>query len=98
MFTLSLVQLPYQPPKRKRRQTPAKVFTQCMACGSKDLLTIEEEVQCMGCDWNSCLVHVEAGGFDNFLSKANRQTSKVVRALKAEETITTETITDAVGA
>lgn len=51
--------------KRSRPKAPSEVFNQCLSCGSKELLRIEPDLQCMRCDWNTFAAHVDAGGFDS---------------------------------
>lgn len=45
-------------------KAPRDVFTQCIACGCKELLYVDRDVICMKCDWNSLKADVEAGGFE----------------------------------
>jgi len=78
--------------KRPRPKSPSDVFDHCLSCGSKDLLRIDPDLQCMRCDWNTFQAHVDAGGFDiNVMANSERRPAFAVVEPLIEQTEHIET-------
>ena len=50
--------------KKSKSKNPNQIISQCPCCGSKDLITIEVDVLCTNCSWDSLEAHVYAGALD----------------------------------
>lgn len=50
--------------KKSKNKNPNQTFHQCPCCGSKDLVTVEIDVLCTECSWDSLEAHISAGALD----------------------------------
>ena len=71
----------------------------CPSCGTDDLIQLDEDFFCYQCDWNSILVHVNAGTVNDlihqyetrlkedpdFLEREERQRQSIGEALVQKE-------------
>lgn len=50
--------------RKSKTKNPIQTFHQCPCCKSTDLITIEIDVLCTQCSWDSLEAHIEAGALD----------------------------------
>jgi len=51
--------------RKSKIKNPIQTFYQCPCCKSKDLITIETDVLCTECSWDSLEAHINAGALDH---------------------------------
>ncbi len=61
-------------------RTASNRFKRCPVCGNSDLLSVENELICFKCEWNSIASSVASGIYDSWwrvpISKEKRRYSK----------------------
>lgn len=50
--------------KKSKYRNPNQTFDQCPCCESQDLITIDTDVLCTRCAWDSLEAHISAGALD----------------------------------
>ncbi len=59
--------------QKQRVPEPAKKWTCCPACGSKELISVGPETLCGKCDWETTLISVQKGKMDQIITACKEQ-------------------------